>query len=86
MSRFYAIVGMGDGQCGDIEFHLHRTGYLGVPTVFDTAGAVFTGTNQFFSSTQGHYDFLAAPTGAPNLPAVLEIVFAIPMENRSPAF
>jgi hypothetical protein len=86
MDRFYSIAGTQDVQCGDIEFNMHRTGYLGVPTIFDTAGAVFTGTNQFFSSTQGHYDFLAAPTGAPNLPAVLEIVFAIPTENRNPTF
>ena len=86
MDRFYSIAGTQDGQCGDIQFNMHRTGYLGVPTIFDTAGAVFTGTHQFFSTTQGHYDFLAAPTGAPNTPAVLEIVFAIPPENRSPTF
>jgi len=86
MDRFYAIVGMSDGQCGDIEFNMHRTGYLGVPTIFDTKDAVFTGTNQFFSSTQGHYDFLVASDGALNTPAVLEIVFGIPPENRNPAF
>lgn len=86
MDRFYALVGMTDGQCGDIMFDMHRTNYVGVPKVFDTAGADFTGTNQFFSSTQGHYDFLAAPNGAMNTPEVLEIAFGIPPENRNPKF
>jgi len=86
IDRFYGIVGTSDGQCGDITFNMHHTGYLGVPTVFDMAGAVFTGTNQFVSTTQGHFDFLAAPTGALNTPAVLEIAFGIPVENRNPTF
>jgi hypothetical protein len=86
MDRFYALVGMQDSQCGDIMFDMHRTKYLGVPTIFDTAGAVLTDTHQFFSSTQGHYDFLAAPGGAMNTPAVLEIAFGIPPENRNPNF
>jgi len=86
MDRFYAIVGMSDGQCGDIEFNMHRTKYLGVPTIYDTAGADFSNTHQFFSSTQGHYDFLAASNGTMNGPAVLEIAFGIPPENRSPTF
>jgi hypothetical protein len=86
MDRFYAIVGMSDGQCGDITFNMHRTKYLGVPTIFDVAGADFSNTHQFLSSTQGHYDFLAASNGAMNTPAVLEIAFGIPAENRNPNF
>ena len=86
MDRFYGIAGMSDGQCGDITFNMHRTKYLGVPTIFDTAGADFSSTHQFLSSTQGHYDFLAASNGAMNTPAVLEIAFGIPPENRNPAF
>jgi hypothetical protein len=86
MDRFYGIAGMSDGQCGDIMFNMHRTQYVGVPVIFDVQGAVLTGTNQFFSSTQGHYDFLAAPGGALNTPQVLEIAFAIPPENRDPKF
>jgi len=86
IDRFYGIVGMSDGQCGDIMFDMHRTKYLGVPTIFDNAQAVLTGTNQFFSATQGHYDFLAGVSGVPRADEVLEIAFAIPIENRKPAF
>ena len=85
MSRFYALVGMMDGQCGDIMFDMHRTKYLGVPTIADEAGAVITGTNQFFFKNQGHYDFLAANGGA-GIAAALNIAFAIPPENQTPTF
>jgi hypothetical protein len=86
MDRFYGIVGMTDGQCGDIMFDMHRTKYVGVPTIFDNAQAVLTGTNQFFAASVGHYDFLAAPNGVMRADEVLEIAFAIPPENRNPAF
>ncbi len=86
MDRFYALVGLGDTQCGDIMFNMQRTKYLGVPTIFDNAQAVLTGTNQFFSATQGHYDFLAGVTGVPRADEALEIAFAIPPENRKPSF
>lgn len=86
ISRFYGIVGMSDGQCGDIMFNMHRTQYPGMPVIFDVPNAVLTGTNQFFSMSQGHYDFLAAPGGAMNTPLVLEIAFGIPEANRNPNF
>ena len=86
MDRFYGIAGMTDGQCGDIMFDMHRTKYVGVPTIFDNAQAVLTGTNQFFAASVGHYDFLAAPNGVMRADEVLEIAFAIPPENRKPAF
>jgi hypothetical protein len=86
MDRFYGLVGMTDGQCGDIMFNMHRTKYIGEPRVFDSAGADLTGTNQFFAATQGHYDFLAASGGVMNGAAVLEIAFGIPVENRNPKF
>jgi hypothetical protein len=86
IERFYAIVGMGDDQCGDISFNMHRAKYLGDPTIYDKAGADFSNTHQFFASTQGHVDFLASPNVATNNAAVLEIAFGIPAENRSPAF
>jgi hypothetical protein len=87
MSRFYALVGMTDGQCGDIMFNMHRTVYLGQPTIFDDAGATFTEeTHQFFAASAGHYDFLAAPNGVMRADEVLEIAFGIPPENRHPSF
>jgi hypothetical protein len=86
MNRFYGIVGMTDGQCGDIMFNMHRTGYIGTPVIFDNAQAVLTGTNQFFSMAGGHYDFLAAPGGVMRTPEVLNIAFGIPPENQNPAF
>jgi hypothetical protein len=86
IDRFYALVGMSDGQCGEIMFNMHRAGYPGVPTVFDTPGADLSGTNQFFSTTQGHFDFLRAPTGAMNTDQALNIAFAIPPENQNPNF
>ena len=86
MNRFYALVGMTDGQCGDIMFNMHRTQYIGVPTLFDTAGADLSGTNQFFAASAGHYDFLAAPNGVTNTPAALNIAFGIPPENQNPSF
>src|SRR5882724_4716534 len=58
MDRFYSMVGMQDGQCGDIMYNMFRTKYLGVPVVFDVAGADLTTSHQFFASTQGHSGFL----------------------------
>lgn len=86
MNRFYALVGTGDGQCGDIMFNMHRTGYIGVPVLFNTIGANLSGSNQFFSTEGGHYDFLAAPNGVTNTEAALDIAFGIPAENQHPAF
>jgi len=89
MDRFYALVGFGDDQCGDIEFNMQRAKYLGVPTIFDTGpldAATLDATHQFFSSTQGHLDFLAQPGNAMNTALVLEKAFAIPPENQNPKF
>ena len=86
MNRFYALVGTGDGQCGDIMFNMKRTGYIGVPKLFNMAGADLSGTNQFFSTEGGHYDFLRAPDGVTNTDAALNIAFAIPPENQNPDF
>jgi len=86
IERFYGIVGMGDGQCGDIMFNMHRTKYLGVPTIFDNAQAVLTGTNQFFAADGGHDDFLAGPGANLRTDEVLDIAFGIPPENQHPNF
>lgn len=86
IERFFAIVGTTDGQCGDIMFNMHRTKYVGAPVIYDEAGAVLTGTNQFFAKGAGHADFLAAPTIVPNNEAVLNIAFGIPPENQNPKF
>ncbi len=86
MNRFYALVGTTDGQCGDIMFNMKRTGYIGEPVLFNMPGAVLTGSNQFFSTQGGHYDFLRAPDGVPNTNEALNIAFGIPAENQNPAF
>jgi hypothetical protein len=83
MDRFYSMVGMQDGQCGDIMFNMFRTKYLGVPVVFDVAGADLTTSHQFFASTQGHSGFL---DGTLNAAAIGDIAFGIPPENRNPTF
>ena len=85
MNRFYGLVGMTDGQCGDIMFNMHRTKYIGMPVIADDPGAVLTGTNQFFFKNEGHYDFLAA-NGGVGIAAALYIAFAIPPENQNPGF
>jgi hypothetical protein len=84
MDRFYGIVGMQDGQCGDIMFNMHRTKYLGEPTIFDVAGADLSTTHQFFASTAGHSGFIGSDTLNAN--AVIDIAFGIPPENREPNF
>ncbi len=82
MDRFYGVVGMTDGQCGDIMFNMNRTKYPGPPTVIEAAGADLSTTHQFFSSGQGHSGFFDyAPAMVP-----LEIAFGIPPENRDPKF
>jgi hypothetical protein len=82
MDRFYAVVGMQDGQCGDIMFNMFRTKYPGVPTVVETAGTDIEAVHQFFASGQGHSGFFDY---APAMLA-LEVAFGIPPENRSPKF
>jgi hypothetical protein len=82
MDRFYGIVGMEDGQCGDIMFNMNRTKYPGPPTIFDSGTPDITTTHQFFAQGEGHsgfFDYAPAMT-------VLEIAFGIPAENRNPAF
>jgi hypothetical protein len=86
MNRFYALVGMTDGQCGDIMFNMKRTKYIGVPIAFDKLGADLSASNQFFAESGGHYDFLAAPNGVVNTDAALNIAFGIPPENQNPKF
>jgi hypothetical protein len=81
MDRFYGFAGMSDGQCGDIMFDMHRTKYIGEPTVLEMAGPTPT-THQFFSSGQGHSGFFDY---GPAMVA-LEIAFGIPPENRDPKF
>jgi hypothetical protein len=83
MDRFYSMVGMQDGQCGDIMFNMFRTKYLGVPVVFDVAGADLSTSHQFFSSTKGHSGFLDDTL---NAAAIGDIAFGIPPENRNPTF
>jgi hypothetical protein len=86
MDRFYGLVGTIDVECGDIMFDMHYTMYPGVPTLWNMAGAVLTGTNQFFSTEGGHLDFLSAANRPINTDAVLNIAFGIPPENQNPTF
>jgi hypothetical protein len=82
IDRFYAVVGMQDGQCGDIMFNMFRTKYVGVPTVLETAGTDIATVHQFFASGEGHSGFFDYGPAA----LALEIAFGIPPENRSPSF
>ena len=82
MDRFYALVGMHDGQCGDIMFNMFRTKYVGVPTELEKAGADPSAVHQFFSSGSGHSGFFDY---APAM-AAIEVAFGIPPENRNPNF
>lgn len=86
MDRFYGIDGVTDVECGDILFNMERTKYPGKPVLFDSAGAVLTGTNRFISASGGHLDFLNAANKPMNTDAVLNIAFGIPAENQNPAF
>jgi len=86
MNRFYALVGTGDVQCGDIMFNMQRTKYVGVPTIFNEPGAVLEGNTQFYSTEGGHLDFLRAADLPMNTEAVLNLAFGIPPENQNPAF
>jgi hypothetical protein len=86
IERFYGIDGISDVECGDILFNMERTKYPGKPVLFDSAGAVLTGTNRFISTNGGHLDFLNAANKPMNTDAVLNIAFAIPPENQNPAF
>jgi hypothetical protein len=86
IERFYGIVGTTDVECGDIMFDMQYAKYPGVPTLFNMAGAVLTGTNQFFTTEGGHLDFLSAANKPLNTEAVLNIAFGIPPENQNPAF
>jgi len=86
IERFYGIVGTTDVECGDIMFNMHYAKYVGVPTLFNMAGAVLKGTNQFFTTEGGHLDFLNAANKPLNTEAVLNIAFGIPPENQNPNF
>ena len=86
MNRFYGLVGTTDVECGDIMFDMHYAKYPGNPVIWNEAGALLTGTNQFFSTEGGHLDFLAAANKPMNTEAVLNIAFGIPPENQNPNF
>jgi hypothetical protein len=88
LNRFYGLVGTTDVECGDIMFDMHYAKYPGNPVIWNMAGAVLTGSNQFFSTEGGHLDFLmAAQANKPlNTDAVLNIAFGIPPENQNPNF
>lgn len=85
LSRFYALVGMGDVQYGDIMFNLERRGYPGQPVRFDMEGADLSGSNRFYAD-EGHYDFLRGAEGVTNCDAALDVAFGVPEENRNPTF
>ncbi|HVY31410.1 MAG TPA: hypothetical protein VHB79_32880 [Polyangiaceae bacterium] len=86
LNRFYGLVGTTDVECGDIMFDMHYAKYPGNPVIWNEAGAVLTGTSQFFSTEGGHLDFLQAANKPMNTEAVLDIAFGIPPENQNPKF
>lgn len=86
LNRFYGLVGTTDVECGDIMFDMHYAKYPGSPVIWNEAGAVLTGSNQFYSTEGGHLDFLQAANKPMNTEAVLNIAFGIPPENQNPNF
>ena len=86
MDRFYGLEGTTDVEFGDIMFNMNYTKYPGVPTQWNIANPVLTGTNQFYSTEGGHLDFLDAANTPVNTDAVLNIAFAIPPANQNPTF
>jgi hypothetical protein len=86
LNRFYGLVGTTDVECGDIMFDMHYAKYPGNPVIWNEAGAVLTGSNQFYSTEGGHLDFLQAANKPLNTEAVLNIAFGIPAENQNPNF
>jgi hypothetical protein len=86
LNRFYGLVGTTDVECGDIMFDMHYAKYPGNPVIWNEAGAVLTGSNQFYSTEGGHLDFLQAANKPMNTEAVLNLAFGIPPENQNPNF
>ena len=86
MNRFYGLAGTTDVEYGDIMFNMHYTKYPGVPTQWNVPNPVIAGQNQFYSSEGGHLDFLNAANTPVNTDAVLNLAFAIPVENQNPTF
>ncbi|HSZ82482.1 MAG TPA: hypothetical protein VLA14_09375 [Polyangia bacterium] len=86
MDRFYGLAGTTDVEYGDIMFNMHYTKYPGVPTQWNVPNPVLTGQNQFYSTEGGHLDFLNAANTPINTDAVLNLAFAIPLENQNPTF
>jgi hypothetical protein len=86
MDRFYGLAGTTDVEYGDIMFNMHYTKYPGVPTQWNIPNPAIAGQNQFYSSEGGHLDFLNAANTPMNTDAVLNLAFAIPVENQNPTF
>ncbi len=88
MDRCYGLMGMTDGQYGDIMFNMERTKYPGAPVQWNVPGAVLTGGHRFYSSTGGHLDFLNAADSVKPIRTdeVLNLAFGIPSENQNPTF
>lgn len=85
LNRYYALVGIHDGQYGDDMFNLERRGIPGEPLRWDLPGADVTSSNRYIAD-EGHFDFLAAPDGVPNTDAALNQAFGVPPENQNPDF
>lgn len=85
LNRYYALVGINDGQYGDDMFNLERRGIPGDPVRWDLPGADLASSNRYIAD-EGHYDFLAAPDGVPGTDAALNMAFGVPPENQNPDF
>lgn len=76
IDRFFAFVGLNDGQRGDDQFSMERMGYVGEPVDINTVPYPYEGSHRFLASGEGHSGF----DDEKYWPA-LGIAWGVPQEN-----
>ncbi len=76
IDRFFAFVGLNDGQRGDDQFSMERMGYIGEPVDINTVPPPYNGSHRFLASGEGHSGF----DDQKYWPA-LGIAWGVPQEN-----
>jgi hypothetical protein len=57
LDRFFAFVGLTDGQRGDDQFTMERIGFIGKPVDINTVAYPYEGSHRFLASGEGHSGF-----------------------------
>jgi hypothetical protein len=78
MDRFFAFVGLNDGQRGDDQFSMERMGFIGEPVDINTVPYPYDGSHRFLASGEGHSGF----DDEKYWPA-LGIAWGVPQENMT---